>query len=706
VTKLVGPSYRAFILLICAAFALLWFAPREAGAETPCGGLNQRACCWLERNGGACNGGLVERGPCVGDCRCAHSLVSSSGMCRLTDIKPCGGEGQRACCVLERSGGACDAGLEERGPCSGDCRCANSLVSSSGTCRRPPPPPVIAPCGGEGQRACCAGERPQGSCNPDFEERPGCAGNCRCGNNALSSSGTCRRIDIAPCGGEGQRACCLGERAQGACDGGLTELGGCVGNCRCARSLVSSSGTCRHITSCGKEGERACCKLERATACDPGSVEAVSGQMYASNLSCDLRARGDLIKSGNTWQCDCAAGGASLGVCLRSRFDPTATCWFQSPPPPPTSPQARPAMSLYVAGFNHSRADTSTSVHREGVAELVKAISDSAEDPRSIVVAFSESLRDDLLSGSLRSCEAGTKLGPDHIPYTGQCVAYGLEQHFRAGAPVTSTFTFNTWHWWDALGGPALITGSRWKQIATTNLDTGLGRAFEVRLQDTRNPRTTVSIYMFHTSGDTAKDKDHPKDVLGSWQETEAIIKLARQRARPGDLAPLFVGDFNAGIGSLSGPSLAAGLSWLNQGNVCPAQPGLTAAHTFSLEQQIVHIFGGKRGTADPSIDFGCTSGHLAPVNLKYSRVASGEPTSLNDGIWLPDVAHNVVALGLEVASEKPERCSSPSSHGACAAACGDTATTCAESCSGPSAAACANQCRARRAACVAHCTN
>src|SRR5205814_510417 len=136
------------------------------------------------------------------------------------DIKPCGGEGQRACCAFERSQGACDGGLEEKSGCSGDCRCGNNLLSSSGTCRRRPPPPVIEPCGGEGQRACC-----------------------------------------------------LGERSQGACDGGLTETGGCIGNCRCGRSAVSSIGTCRRITACGKEGERACCKLERASACDAGTVE-------------------------------------------------------------------------------------------------------------------------------------------------------------------------------------------------------------------------------------------------------------------------------------------------------------------------------------------------------------------------------------------------------------------------------------------------
>ena len=169
VTKPSGAPCRAFTILLFAALAVLFLVPREAGAQTHCGGLNERACCVLERNGPACDGGLVERSGCSGDCRCAHSLVNSSGTCRLSDIQPCGGEGQRACCAFEGAGGACNSGLEERGGCAGDCRCGNNLLSSSGTCRRSPPPPVITPCGGDGQRACCALERAGGACNSGLE---------------------------------------------------------------------------------------------------------------------------------------------------------------------------------------------------------------------------------------------------------------------------------------------------------------------------------------------------------------------------------------------------------------------------------------------------------------------------------------------------------------------------------------------------------
>lgn len=251
------------------------------------------------------------------------------------------------------------------------------------------------------------------------------------------------------------------------------------------------------------------------------------------------------------------------------------------------------------------------------------------------------------------------------------------------------------WHWWGEIGGAALVTGSRWKPVATANLDGApVGRAFEVRLQDTRDPRTHVSIYMFHTSGD---DGATPK----SWQETEAIVKLARQRLQPGDLAPLFVGDFNAGIGAPSGGFFSSVLSWWNLGNLCPVQPGVAQPLQFSMEQQILHILAGKRGAA---IDFGCTSGHLEPVNLKYSRKADGEPTSRNDGIWLPNVAHNVVAMGLELEREQPERCEALALRKPCLERCRVERATCVETCAGPTAGACVQRCRRTESSCVARC--
>ena len=258
-------------------------------AQSHCGGQDERACCLGERSAGACDSGLHEAAGCTGDCRCAHSIFSSSGTCRLdVRITPCGGNGQRACCLGERSGGACNGGLHEEGGCSGDCRCNHSAFSSSGTCRPDWKPTA---CGGAGQRACCIGERPQGACDANLYEHPGAPpGDNRCAGAIASSSGTCR--PFTACGGEGQRACCLGERAGGACDADLYERPGAPsGDNTCRGAAASSSGTCVRFTHCGGENERACCVGERGASCDPGMTEEPGG------VPANARCRNNLLSS-------------------------------------------------------------------------------------------------------------------------------------------------------------------------------------------------------------------------------------------------------------------------------------------------------------------------------------------------------------------------------------------------------------------------
>lgn len=236
---------RALGLITLLTLAL----PGRASAA-PCGGKNQRACCVGE--GRACDKGFHEEPGCRGDCKCGNSVFSSAGRCRADKkadssplerpgIEPCGGPDQRACCVGERNGPSCNDGLREVVGCKGDCRCGGvSLADSSGTCRR------VAPCGGKGQRACCVGERAGGACDPGLAEKDGCKGNCLCGGASLvESSGTCQ--PAVACGGVGQRACCAGEREGTSCDAGLIEIPGCQGDCRCGAGVAkaSASGTCQ-----------------------------------------------------------------------------------------------------------------------------------------------------------------------------------------------------------------------------------------------------------------------------------------------------------------------------------------------------------------------------------------------------------------------------------------------------------------------------
>ena len=164
------------------------------------------------------------------------------------DASPCGGAGQRACCVGENINGACP-GLTEVNGCDGDCQCSNLPLSSSNShCI------AATPCGGEGQRACCGGELTNGPCQSGLTEVNGCAGgDCTCGGSAnpfgVSSNSSC--IRATACGGDGQRACCGGELINGvsACQSGLQELPfSCSGDCLCGGTAnpfqISSSGIC------------------------------------------------------------------------------------------------------------------------------------------------------------------------------------------------------------------------------------------------------------------------------------------------------------------------------------------------------------------------------------------------------------------------------------------------------------------------------
>jgi len=148
-------------------------------------------------------------------------------------------------------------------------------------------------CGGQGERACCLGERIP-SCNQGLHEVLGCSGNCTCGGfnplNAANSIGHCEANPpphvITACGGPGQRACCVTERpGQPSCNQGFHEVLGCnTGNCVCGGpnplNALKSIGHCEAnpvITACGGPGQRACCVTERPgqPSCNAGFHEVL-----------------------------------------------------------------------------------------------------------------------------------------------------------------------------------------------------------------------------------------------------------------------------------------------------------------------------------------------------------------------------------------------------------------------------------------------
>ncbi len=240
-----------------------------------CGGAGQRACCIGE--GVACKPGLQEVPGCAGaSCMCGGSIVQAISHCVAPPpASPCGGAGQRACCIGE--GVACKPGLQEVPGCAGaSCMCGGSIVQAISHCVAPPP---ASPCGGAGQRACCIGEGV--ACKPGLQEVPGCAGaSCTCGGSIVQAISHCvAPPPVSPCGGAGQRACCIGEGT--ACKPGLLEIPGCTGaNCSCGGSSVPAISHCIATPSppstaaCGDEGQRACCLGERAGgACNQGLTQ-------------------------------------------------------------------------------------------------------------------------------------------------------------------------------------------------------------------------------------------------------------------------------------------------------------------------------------------------------------------------------------------------------------------------------------------------
>ncbi|MBS2022828.1 MAG: hypothetical protein JST92_10480 [Deltaproteobacteria bacterium] len=145
-------------------------------------------------------------------------------------------------------------------------------------------------CGGEGERACCIGERSKGPCDSGLFEASGCKGNCKCGGVSLASSSSMCWKKVTSCGGVGERACCVFESSFGACKKGLHEEPGCSGNCKCEKSLVSSSGTCRKGDAspekviCGAIGKEACAQIGK------GAKEAWSVVCKGHEKDCDAVA--------------------------------------------------------------------------------------------------------------------------------------------------------------------------------------------------------------------------------------------------------------------------------------------------------------------------------------------------------------------------------------------------------------------------------
>jgi microsomal dipeptidase-like Zn-dependent dipeptidase len=416
---------------------------------TACGGTDQRACCVGEAGFGACQGGLVEV-PQSNSGQCGNYApgIQSSGVCRT--VTACGGQGQRACCVGE-SASACQSGLVQLPqPNSGYCGNSSGGIQSSGVCQ------AVTACGGTDQRACCAGEAGFGACQGGLVEVPQ-SNSGQCGNYApgIQSSGVCRTVTA--CGGQGQRACCAGEAGFGACQSGLAELpqpnSGYCGN---SSGGIQSSGVCQAVTACGGAGERACCIGEAGFgACQSGLAETPlpnTGQcanalpgIQSSGWCTPIEACGakgqraccvgegtacqaGLIEvPGCSGNCACGGGLASSGMCtvIEAIAEPS-TAWSAPPAGPPA---LRGYADLHLHLFSHL-------AHGGGVLH---------GKPYDAVGGINESLKQDYGTNLDLVSSGGGELPaptcPSFLPSCGAKIFHGDHPQIGAGSDTLGAGT-------------------------------------------------------------------------------------------------------------------------------------------------------------------------------------------------------------------------------------------------------------------------
>lgn len=201
-------------------------------------------------------------------------------------VTSCGGVGERACCFDEAIP-SCDGDNVETATPGGTCGgpLSGFFGATAGTCQlNLQNPNNNTACGGEGQRACCIGEASP-SCDSGLLELnpPGGTG-LQCPNSTFEA-GICFRPTA--CGAPGQRACCTTERGPGtsACDDNAAPLVGGIGMTEYCGDATNAflgivpGATCVAVTECGGVGQRACCSAPAETialgkeTCDSDGLE-------------------------------------------------------------------------------------------------------------------------------------------------------------------------------------------------------------------------------------------------------------------------------------------------------------------------------------------------------------------------------------------------------------------------------------------------
>ncbi len=432
---------------------------------------------------------------------------------------------------------------------------------------------------------------------------------------------------------------------------------------------------------CGEAKQRGCCADERPELgplpCEPPLAP----------VPC-------LASTVEPTRCVCPSGVGTPWECVNTQ-EPVSRCWLLDDKPPPGAL----SLSLYVVAMNHDVPNLYQFVRKVGVQDLHDRIVSDLRDPQHLVVAFSES-GDIGGPGAAEFCDEGpyASAGPS-FRHVG-CLANMLETTYTPLGPFGPKFHVVEWERDTVYGtGPALLTGWFWKPVEVNKIMIPKQRgspcqegnngccatALGVRLRSATpaDKPWEVVIYVAHTKvGTEASEASNIKIDCPAWDpakeitpmsavgDIEAIRGYAKEHERLGDLPPLFVGDFNWTYADEIVAAAAPSFDAVDNELKCFGAP-----ESLDLEDAVMHVFAGRM-KSDKAPD-GFVSQHLRQ-QVHFLRAVSARYTNYTDstmypkpGIDLPHVAHNVVALEFEIATEQRQlpKCGCSAESGGASAA-------------------------------------
>lgn len=324
-------------------------------------------------------------------------------------------------------------------------------------------------------------------------------------------------------------------------------------------------------------------------------------------------------------------------------------------------------MMLFVVGLNHQAGQClNCGVDPLGMQHLATAIHQAwPSDPKRIVI-ISSSFR----APCVPVCNIPTtEPAPPDFLVDELRRLYGADQRFQ----LTEVQANETDPHWGTLG---IISGSRWTPGAGKFRQLDHSGAAEVLMRD-EVTGLSFPIFAVHTS------LNHLWNVADIKTAARvAVDRVSTERKRGIRVAaPIIAGDFNFTADQLTGTQpddlapysvqLSAAekffherLLWANYEVPASSVAGLPNGVFHTQNGNVMQALMGKIRSSDDTLSSVCAEAELYPVRISYSRdvrgnlarrferIENGTVTEFryayNEGITLPGIAHNVIALGMK----------------------------------------------------------